>query len=124
MSSWSLLEAASGYSYDAATATIGFAPVISPERFRAPFVARDGWGTVEQTVQEGRQTLRLRPVAGSLTIATLQLHAMMVVRQCIASLDGAPLAVHLAEMDRLVSIEFTEPAMVAAAQTLEVVVRG
>ena len=57
MASWSLLEAASGYVYDAGTATIGFAPVIGPEDFRAPFVGHEGWGTVAQTVRDGRQTL-------------------------------------------------------------------
>ena len=44
MASWSLLEAASGYAYDAAKRMIGFAPVIRPETFRAPFVGQRGLG--------------------------------------------------------------------------------
>jgi hypothetical protein len=68
MSSWSLLEAASGYRYDASTCTIGFSPTISPEHFRAPFVARDGWGTVSQEDRNGRRTLTIRLVHGYLDI--------------------------------------------------------
>lgn len=38
MASWALLEAASGFNYDAAAATIDFAPVLDPFNYRAPFV--------------------------------------------------------------------------------------
>jgi hypothetical protein len=118
MSSWSLLEAASGYRYDAAKSLIGFAPVIGPEKFRAPFVGHEGWGTVEQTVEDGRQSLALKPAFGRVSIATLQIRPLISGRQCRVSLDASPIPAQMSPADRNVSIELAEPATIEAGSTL------
>jgi uncharacterized protein (DUF608 family) len=120
MSSWSLLEAASGYFYDAASQTMRFAPAISPEDFRAPFVARDGWGTVEQTVRDRRLVLRLRPVAGTVTLASLRLRPPVApAHSGTVSRDGQPLVVRLIGEGSEATLEFAEPATIGTGSTLE-----
>jgi uncharacterized protein (DUF608 family) len=118
MASWSLLEAASGYAYDAGKRQIRFAPVIQPDNFRAPFVGHEGWGTVAQTILEGQQTLTLQPVFGTLTLATLRLIPLDASASCQVTLDGAPLETSAARVDRDLAIEFTDPVTIAVGSRL------
>ncbi len=120
MSSWSLLEAASGYVYDAPAGTIGFAPAIAPEDFRAPFVARDGWGTVEQTIAAERLILRLRPVAGSVQVASLRLRPPTPMHSCSATHAGQSLATELVSTAGEVTVVLAEPATFESGEVFEV----
>ncbi len=56
MSSWSLLTAWSGYTWDGRSGTIGFAPVVSGD-FRCFFVTNTGWGIY--TREEDSHTLKV-----------------------------------------------------------------
>ncbi len=120
MSSWSLLEAATGYFYDAAANTIAFAPVIGADDFRAPFVTRDGWGTVEQTIAAERLTLRLRPVAGSVQFASLRLRPPTPMRGCSATHAGQSLATELLGTAGEVTVVLAEPTTIEAGEVFEV----
>lgn len=71
MSSWSLLEAAVGYRYDAAKGLIGFAPRLSPDNFRAFFITAAGWGTFSQRRTGGREIDSLSLAYGELELRTL-----------------------------------------------------
>jgi uncharacterized protein (DUF608 family) len=124
MSAWSLLEAAGGFFYDAAAGTIGFAPAVAPARYRAPFVTRDGWGTVEQAIDGGTLTLRLRPVWGTLTLATVRLRPPIVAQQHAVSLDGSPLVARLASANGDASIDLSTPTTIATGSALDVVLSG
>jgi non-lysosomal glucosylceramidase len=48
MAGWSVLEAISGFRYNAPAETLTFAPAQDIAEFRAPFITRDGWGTFTQ----------------------------------------------------------------------------
>jgi uncharacterized protein (DUF608 family) len=48
MASWTLLEAASGYQYDAIQGRLAFAPRIDAGDFRGFFITASGWGTFSQ----------------------------------------------------------------------------
>ncbi len=88
MSSWGLLEAASGYHYDAAANAIAFAPVIDAANFRAPFVTRDGWGTYAQTATDRTLTATIAIVHGSLALASLRLQPGFAASAVTTMLDG------------------------------------
>jgi hypothetical protein len=118
MASWSLLEAASGYAYDADKRLVGIAPVITPNMFRAPFVGHEGWGTVTQTAAAGRQTLTVQPVFGTLTLATLRLRPRIPGSLGEVTLDGAPLATSSTRTDRDLAIEFTDPVTIPTGSVL------
>ena len=72
--SYSLFLAACGYEYDGPKGHLGFAPKLSPEDFKAPFTAAEGWGTFEQKRLPGKGwTARLRVAHGSVTLREIRL---------------------------------------------------
>ena len=72
MASYGIFLAACGYEYQGPKGHLGFAPRLTPEKFRAAFTTSEGWGTFEQTAGAGSQAaqwivrwgkVRLRSVA-------------------------------------------------------------
>ncbi|MCC6790578.1 MAG: hypothetical protein IT336_02780, partial [Thermomicrobiales bacterium] len=120
MSSWSLLEAASGYRYDASTGTIGFDPVLQPEAFRAPFVTRDGWGTFSQTIAHGRASLRIEPVFGWLDLRRIAVAGDLASGTTHARLDGEPLAVVIDANGGCSFVRFTDELRISAGGSLAI----
>ncbi len=120
MASWALLEAASGYRYDAGAAEIGFAPIITPEDFRAPFVARDGWGTFTQSIREDVQTDTLQLVHGSLMIKILCLHTQHVVQSVTAMKEDHAIPISFTQEDGTIVIAFSEPLELTVGQALTI----
>lgn len=55
MSSYSLMTAAAGLTYDAGKGSLAFAPRITPDNFKGFFASGSGWGTVAQRRDGGRQ---------------------------------------------------------------------
>jgi non-lysosomal glucosylceramidase len=120
MASWALLEAASGYRYDAGRAQIGFAPVLAPENYRAPFVARDGWGTFTQRVTDGTQRETISPVWGSLTVKVLHFWPQDVVHSAVVTVDGEAVSATLSQTDGEATITLARPIILRAGQALVV----
>lgn len=120
MSSWGLLEAASGYHYDAAAATLAFAPVIGADDFRAPFVTRAGWGTFSQAMTEDTLSATVGVAHGSLELASLRLQPGFSASHVTVTLDDAPVPSRLSTDNRQVTVSFADPVSIAAGQTLNV----
>ena len=118
MASWALLEAASGYQYDAGAAEIGFAPVIAPEKYQAPFVARDGWGTFSQRVTADQQTEAISLMYGSLTVRILHFRPQRAVQSATVTLDGQPISAMLSQVNGEAILTLAEPLTLCAKQTL------
>ena len=118
MASWGLLEAASGYRYDGGAAEVGFAPVLTPEDHRAPFVARDGWGTFTQRVTEGKQDETLTLAYGSLEVERLRFQGQGSVRTVTVTLDGRPLSASLTHADEHAIVTLAERTTVGTGQTM------
>lgn len=118
MSSWALLEAASGYSYDASTAEIGFAPKFTPEEFRAPFVARDGWGTFSQQIQPDGLLAQVSLAYGFLIIKTLRLATLNSIRAVLVSTGGHPVSATWSQSSGHVSVVPSEAITLQRGDTL------
>ena len=73
MSSHGTFLAACGYEYHGPQGHLGFAPRLTPENFRAPFTAAEGWGTFTQTAGTGRLEARIEVRWGQLRLRTLAL---------------------------------------------------
>jgi uncharacterized protein (DUF608 family) len=52
---------------------LGFAPKITPEDFKAPFIAAEGWGTFTQKIENSKLTATIEVRHGKLPLATLAL---------------------------------------------------
>jgi non-lysosomal glucosylceramidase len=73
MSSWVLLEAASGFSYDACKAIMEFEPRIQRESFSSFFAANHGWGTYSQKIKKDASQARLSVLFGVIRLHELHL---------------------------------------------------
>jgi hypothetical protein len=60
-----------GYEYHGPLGHIGFAPRLTPENFRAPFIAAEGWGTYAQTISEKKMQASVELKWGQLTLRSM-----------------------------------------------------
>ena len=71
MASYGVFLAACGYEYHGPKGHLGFAPRLTPENFKAPFTAAEGWGTFTQTQTDGSQAATIELKYGKLRLSTL-----------------------------------------------------
>lgn len=68
MSSWSLLLALSGWTYDGPARALRLEPRYRPEHIQCLFAGPEGWGRFAQTIQAGRQRDELNVRWGRLAV--------------------------------------------------------
>ncbi len=71
MASHGSFIAACGYEHNGPQGHLGFAPRLTPERFKAPFTTAEGWGTFEQVRNAANQVEKILLRYGSLRLKTL-----------------------------------------------------
>jgi hypothetical protein len=76
MSGWSVLEALSGFRYDATGDRLSFAPAGAPDDFRAPFITGAGWGSFAQTRDAVGGSATLTGAYGELRLRRLDLDGL------------------------------------------------
>jgi uncharacterized protein (DUF608 family) len=124
MASWTLLEAASGYRYNAGKHSIGFGPRVTPTAFRAPFVAAEAWGTFDQRLAEGIVRAQVTPQWGNLKIAVFELDVpggAAVVGRVL--LNGKPVRCTSSTEGRRARIGFPDLLTLGEGDTLSADVR-
>ena len=120
MSSWTLLEAALGYRYDAGKRAMGFAPAATPECVRGPFVAAEGWGTFEQELGEDGAHVEISIARGSLTLSTLSLSLPGAV--CKAAVGERSIEVMATRDGDMVTITLPEGFRLEAGECLSIAI--
>jgi len=121
MASWTLLEAASGYRYDASAGRVGFGPKVTPEAFRAPFVSAAGWGTFDQRIAGSKATATLVLARGTLRVATLELDLPTSPTGVMsATLNGNAVEYESKLTDERITITFKAPLDMAVGEPLVV----
>lgn len=73
MASYGTFLAACGWESHGPQGHIGFAPRLTPDRFRAPFTSAEGWGTIAQDRDAASQTASVTVRYGRLRLRTLAL---------------------------------------------------
>ena len=68
MASWNLLDALSGYVYDAGAASLTVGPKLSPESYRAFFIGNRGWGSYSQDFKGSVLSARLGIARGEVEL--------------------------------------------------------
>jgi uncharacterized protein (DUF608 family) len=122
MASHGVLLAACGFEYHGPKAHLGFAPRVTPDDFRAPFTAAEGWGTISQKRDERSQRQRVEVKYGKLRVKTMAFEVPEGRRVDSVKVRAAGLPIeasHVQEGRRVVVTAASE-TQIGAGQTLEV----
>jgi non-lysosomal glucosylceramidase len=122
MMSYGVFLAACGFEYHGPKGHIGFAPRLTPENFRAPFTAAEGWGTFAQRRDGATQTESIEVKWGQLRLRTLAFAVPAGTTPAKADLfhAGQPLQAKLTSQGGRVEITLPADIVVRAGQRLEI----
>jgi uncharacterized protein (DUF608 family) len=114
MSSWTLLHALTGFTWDAPKGELGFAPAFDLSAHDYPFFASTAWGTYSQ---ESDRLVSIVLEGGSLVVKRLLLPMKAVSRVTLAGEDQAFAA---ESTDSGVSLTFAEQLQIGQGQVLTI----
>jgi uncharacterized protein (DUF608 family) len=122
MASYGAFLAACGYEYHGPKGHLGFAPRLSPDDFRAPFTAAEGWGTFSQQRASNKQTAVISVVWGKLRLRTLAFEAAegATVERVQVKVAGQNQAADFTQSGRRVSITLQSEATIRTGESLQV----
>jgi uncharacterized protein (DUF608 family) len=121
MAIWGVLVALQGFSYDAATGAIGFAPIWKPDDHTSFFTAAEGWGTYRQETGVRSQKSEVLVKYGRLRVKTIALAPPKKPGKVTVSLGkGTTSAAFAFDAGRL-NITLPEPVIIGVGEKLEVI---
>lgn len=122
MMSYGVFLAACGYEYHGPKGRLGFAPRLTPEDFRAPFTAAEGWGTYSQKRAALSQEHRLEVKWGRVRLRTLAVAVPEAshARQVTVTMGGKPAEALLTQEGTRCEIKLAADLTLSAGQSLEV----
>jgi len=123
MSSWALLEAASGYLHDASKGLIEFAPRIRPENFKAFFATATGWGNYSQRIKDRAMTASLAVSWGIVTLRELRLACDSdpdVIANVVAKVGRRSIPLSAKKTRSGLAVRFIEPIEIGEGQSLKI----
>ena len=126
LSSWSLLLALQGFSYDGPAGELGFAPVFRPARHRSFFTAGTAWGLLSQRREGAVQADRIWLRHGTLRLAELRLRVAdgAAVRRAELRIGQRRVrGVRLTQRGADVSLRMAEPVQLGTGDRLRVVMQ-
>jgi uncharacterized protein (DUF608 family) len=125
MASYGVFLAACGFEHHGPKGRVGFAPRLTPDDFRAPFTAAEGWGTFSQQRGDGGLTAKIEVHWGKLRVKTLALEAAEKAKptKAEATVGGKAVEAALTADGRRVLVTLAAPAKVGEGEALEVTVR-
>jgi hypothetical protein len=122
MASYGVFLAACGFTYNGPKGQIGFAPRLTPEDFKAPFTAAEGWGTYSQKSEGRGRRSEIAVKWGQLKLRTLVLAAAKMPAGTTVTLAGRSVAATRHFEDGSLTVTLAEPVAVTPGRALEVVV--
>jgi uncharacterized protein (DUF608 family) len=120
MASYGALIAISGFEYHGPQGHIGFAPRLTPENFKAPFTAAQGWGTYEQESRISNLKSQLSIRYGKLRLKTISLAPAKEMQPAAVkvSVCGKALDASLLVRDGKVIITLDDEVVISAGESL------
>lgn len=116
LASWGCLVGLEGYVYDGPAGQVGFAPRLTPEEFKAPFTAAEGWGTLAQKRQADRQVQRIAVTWGKLAVRELHFALPENAKLAGATVTaaGRPADVQARQTDNRVTLRLADKVTIPA----------
>ena len=122
MASHGAFIAACGYEYHGPKGFLAFAPRVTPENFRAPFTAAEGWGTYSQQSQPSVFRAGIILKWGKLRLRHLAFAVADKRENVTVTVNARPVpAAHVFEKGR-VKISLAADAIIKAGESIEVTV--
>jgi len=121
MASYGVFLAACGFELHGPRGHLGFDPRLTPENFRAAFVAAEGWGSYSQRIGSvGGLAASLELRHGRLRLATLRIgHGGRAAPTSVQALVGKrAVSAELVREPRSALVRFAEPLELVAGETL------
>jgi uncharacterized protein (DUF608 family) len=122
MASHGVLLAACGFEYHGPKAHLGFAPRVTPDDFRAPFTAAEGWGTISQKRDEKSQRQQVEVKYGKLRVKTLafEVPEERLVGKVTVRAASQPIEASHVQEGRRVTITLAREAQIGEDHGIEV----
>ncbi len=122
MAGYGALITICGFEYNGPEGHIGFAPRLSPENFKAPFTAAEGWGTYEQKISDGRLAASIEVKHGRVRLNTISLEPPTheAPQNVQVTLGGQKLNSTSRNKDGKIIVALDRDHMVNAGQTLQI----
>jgi non-lysosomal glucosylceramidase len=106
MSSWALILALSGFTWDASNGVLAFSPAYNATDFRCFFSAGLAWGTFAQRIDRGRLVAEIVVDHGQLPLRQLRLSTDMQVTRINAKRNGTALQLEQQHSDGKLLLNF------------------
>ncbi len=122
MSAWSAVLALSGFSYDAAKASVVAAPLVSKDDFLSFWSTGTGWGTFSLRSRAAGASFSVKVLAGTLACASCEIATSGVA----ASVQSAGKAVenHVSNRGGRTVVSFGKTLRLAEEDEIQIEVRG
>jgi hypothetical protein len=122
MSSHGTFLAACGFETHGPKGHLGFAPRLTPDRFKAAFTAAEGWGTFEQMREGSRQVDSITVRYGRVRVRTLAFAVPEdpAPRSVRARLNGQPVNATLQMLGSRALVSLPPDTIINPEETLEV----
>ena len=122
MASYGVFLAACGFEYHGPKGRIGFAPRVSPDNFKAPFTAAEGWGSFAQKVAGGQQSASIEMRYGKLALNELAVDQIegTAAGRAIVVVDGKEISAEFQTQEGRYVVRFPKGLGLKAGQKMEV----
>ena len=122
LASWGVYTALCGFEYHGPKGHIGFAPRVTPERFRAGFTAAEGWGAYKQIRSAGEQRSTIEVLWGRLALdsITLELPAAIAPQDVEVRGPSGPLASRWKVENGRLAVHLERSILVMKGESVEI----
>jgi uncharacterized protein (DUF608 family) len=122
LASWGVLLGLAGFEYHGPKGHLGFAPRLTPENFVCAFTGAEGWGSLSQKREGGRQINTIAVRWGRLRVRTLafEVAAKAEPTAVEVKIGGRPVAAEWDRQGRRCLVKLTAPVTVERDGVIEV----
>jgi non-lysosomal glucosylceramidase len=124
MASYGTFITACGFEYHGPKGYIRFAPKLSPENFKAPFTAAEGWGTYFQEISKESFTAKYTLQFGQLSLKEigLSINAGKKIKNVLLKLDSQTIKCEFTRDENDVTLILESPIIVNKGKSLSVLI--
>ena len=120
MASYGTFITACGFTYHGPSGSIGFAPKLNKENFKAPFTVAEGWGTYSQMRKGKQQEHKIELKYGKLKLQRINLDKGERMKSVVVTMDGKQVAAQVEQQGTSIQIVPGQTIVLDAGQVLTV----